>query len=245
MIIYNKKNKVMKATTILILFMFIAFFSTGQNLNNTNVLRNIDVKPPVFTGIEGTVTIMNKAETTSIYDYLSKKLQYPEESEYWRDEGTSIIQFTVLPNGELDDFEIINSVSSDIDSEVVRVLKSTDGMWIPGSNNATPVAMVKEVAITFKMQYSNHLRLAQKLYKRGNKKLFKNKPQRALKLFDRAIVYQPYSSPLLFTRGVTRLSVGNMAGACKDWNRLKTLGSDLADSYLMKYCEMNEIAVKD
>ena len=235
----------MKATTILILFMFVAIFSTGQNLKKTNVLRNVDVTPPVFTGIKEIVAVLNEVEPTSIYDYLGAKVNYPEYSEKWRREGTTVIHFTVLPSGELDDFHIINSVSSDIDSEVIRVLKSSDGMWKPGQNNGRQVAMEKEVAITFKMEFSNHLRLAQKLYKRGHKKLLKDKPKKALRLFSRAIVYQPYSSPLLFTRGVTRFSVGNKIGACQDWNRLKSLGSHLADTYLMKHCEMNEIAVLD
>jgi len=235
----------MKATTILILFMFVAFFSTGQDLKKSKMLRDVDVKPPVFTGIEDVNKIVNKEKAASIYDYMGAKLQYPKEAERrWR-EGTIVIHFTVLPNGELDDFQVINSVSSDIDREVIRVLQSSDGMWKPGENNGTPVAMEKEVAITFQMEYSNHLRIAQKLFKRGNKKLLKNKPERALKLFDRAYVYQPYSEPLLFARSVTRLSVGDKVGACEDWNRLKSLGSNLADEYLMQHCEMSAIAVKD
>lgn len=235
----------MKATTILILFIFVAFFSTGQNLEKTKVLKGVDVKPPMFTGIKGTVEILNEVAPPSIYDYLRAKIDYPKEAEgRWR-QGTTVIHFTVLPNGTLDDFKAICSVSSDVDKEVIRVLQSSDGMWKPGENNGTPVAMEKEVAITFQMEYSNHLRIAQKLYKRGNKKLLKNKPQRALKLFDRAYVYQPFSEPLLFARGITRFNVGNKMGACEDWNRLKYLGSDLADTYLMKYCELNEIAVKD
>ena len=225
--------------------MFVALFSSGQNLNKTNILKGVDVKPPVFTGIKETVAIINAAETNSLYDYLGAKLQYPEKSENRLIEGTEIIQFTVLTNGELDDFEIINSVSSDIDREVIKVLKSTDGMWRPGYNNTTPVAMVKEIAITFKMEYSDHLKIATRLYKRGNKKLLKDKTPKALKLFCRALVYQPYSEPLLFTRGLTRYRVGNTMGACEDWNRLKSLGSNLADGYLRQHCEINEIAAKD
>lgn len=235
----------MKTIKVIIIFIFVAFLSTGQNLNKTNILKGVEVKPPVFTGIKETVTIMNEAEANSIYDYLGAKLQYPEKSEQWKLEGTEVIQFTVLTNGKLDDFKIINSVSSDIDSEVIKVLKSTDGMWRPGYNNATPVAMVKEVAITFKMEYSNHLKIAKKLYQRGHKKLLKDKHQKALRLFCRAIVYQPYSAPLLFTRGLTRYRVGNEIGACEDWNRLKSLGSHLADDYLMHHCEINEIAAKE
>jgi len=235
----------MKATTILILFMFVAFFSTGQDLKKSKMLRDVDVKPPVFTGVENIVTIINEEKTSSIYDYMGAKLQYPEQSARWFREGTAIIQFTVLTNGDLDDFQVISSVSSEIDSEVIRVLKSTNGMWKPGENNGHAVEMEKEIAITFQIEDSNHFRLAKKLFKRGNKKLLKDKPERALKLFGRALTYQPYSEPILFARSVTRLSVGNKTGACEDWNRLKSLGSNLADDYLMKHCEMSAIVVKD
>lgn len=235
----------MKATTILILFMFVAYFSSGQDLRKTNILRNVDVTPPVFTGVKGTVAVINNEKTVSIYDYLGTKIEYPKSEAKWRVQGTEVIQFTVLPDGTLDDFQIICSVSDDIDDEIIRLLKSTDGMWKPGHNNDNPVAMVKEIAVTFKMEYSNHLKLAQKLFKRGTKKLLKDKEHRALKLFDRAYVYQPFSQPLLFARGVTRHKVGNKDGACEDWNRLKYLGSNLADVYLMQYCEESELAVND
>jgi len=236
----------MKATTIFILFLFVAFFSAGQDVITSKMLKGVEVKPPVFTGIKGTAAILNTVDSEfgSIYDYLKAKVQYPERSEDTWSEGRVVIQFTVLTTGKLDDIQVINSVTPDIDREVIRVLKSTDGMWKPGHNNGNPVAMEKEVAITFQMGNSDHLKLAQKFFKRANKKILKNKTKRGLRLLDRALVYEPYSDAILFKRGITLLAVGNKEGACKDMNRLKSLGYDYADEYLMKYCE-EAIAVKD
>jgi TonB family protein len=233
----------MKATAIFVLFMFAAFLSVAQDLTKTKMLREVDVKPPAFTGIKGTVDILIANDFGSIYDYLAEKVQYPERSENSGKEGTTIVQFTVFPSGELDDFRIVNSVTSDIDDEVIRVLKSTDGMWRPGQNNGTPVAMEKEVAVTFQIEGSDHLKLARNLYSRANKKLLKNKYKKALRLLDYALVYQPYDKTILLKRGQTQLLAGNMGGACQDWNRLKSLGSDLADVYLEKHCEMEDYAV--
>ncbi len=231
----------MKTTAILVLFMFIAFLSTAQDLTETKMLRDVDVTPPSFMGVK--TTVLDLAKSTSIYDYLGEKIEYPKMSENMMKEGCVIIQFTVLENGDLDNFEVINSVTSDIDNEVIKVLKSTDGMWRPGKNNGTPVAMEKEVAVTFQMENSDHLKLAQKFYRRANKKFEKNKYKKALRLLDHALVYQPYDKAVLLKRGQTRLLTGNMGGACQDWNRLKSLGSDLADAYLEKHCEMDDYAV--
>jgi TonB family protein len=237
----------MKATTIFLLFLFVAFLVNAQDVMKSRMLEGVDVKPPVFTGIKGTKAILSAeaSEFVSIYDYLQSNLEYPEKSkDAWR-EGRVIIRFTVLATGDVDDFQVINGVSSDIDREVIRVLKSTDGMWKPGKNDNTPVDMEKEVSITFQMEKSDHLRMAQKLFTRANKKLLKHKTKRALRLLDNALVYHPYSDALLFRRGVTRLAVGNKMGACEDWNRLKSLGYDVADDYLMEHCEEGEIALKD
>jgi len=235
----------MKATMILVLFMFVAYFSNGQDPQKTNILKNVDVTPPVFTGIEGTMAIINKEKMVSLNDYLRKKFLSLESDEKWKPQGTEVIQFTVLPNGTLDDFQIICSVSNDIDEEILRQLKLTNGMWRPGQNNNNAVAMTKEIAITFKREYSDHVKLAQKLFARGTKKILKHKENKAIKFFDRAYVYQPYSKPLLFTRAITRYKIGDKDGACEDWNRLKFLGGDFADDYLIQYCEENELAIFD
>ena len=233
----------MKSTMIAILFSFMALFSTGQEQIKTKMLRSVEVTPPVFTGVK--TTVPNADEAPSINDYLAKKVLYPKESEKTWKEGTMIVQFTVLTNGKLGNFQIINSISTDIDREVIRTLKSTNKMWIPGHNNGNPVDMEKEVAITFQMEKSDHVQLAQRYFKKAEKKLLKNKYNRALQLYDNAMVYQPYSEAILFKRGVTRLMAGNMDGACKDLNRLKSLGSDIADEYLKQHCDLIELAVKD
>lgn len=229
----------MKAKAIFVLFMFVVFLSVAQDLTKTRMLGGVDVIPPVFTGID----IIKSNDFGSINDYLEERVQYPEESESRWIEGTTIVQFTVLANGELDDFRVVSSVTSDIDNEVIKVLKLTDGMWSPGKNNGTPVAMEREVSVTFQMENSDHVKLARKFYNRANKRLLKNKPLKALRILNHAIVYQPNDYSILFLRGKTQLIVGNMAGACQDWNRLKSLGSDLGDAYLEKHCEMDDYAV--
>lgn len=237
----------MKVIFSFILCLLMSCLSYSQDLTQSRMLKDVEVKAPVFTGIKGAVTILHAEETEfeSINDYLMGNVEYPQEEINRYREGKAIVQFTVTPSGNLSNFEVINSVSDRVDKEVIRVLKSTDGMWKPGYNNDTPVAMRKEISIVFRMERSDHIRMAQMHFKRGSKKLQKNKPLKALRQYDKALVYQPTSEAILFQRGITRFNVGNTQGACKDWNRLKTLGSDIVDEYLANYCEMEQIAISD
>ena len=107
------------------------------------MLEEVEVTPPKFTGIEGVVTIIQNESIATIDDYLIKNIEYPEESVQRWLEGTAVVQFVVTANGEVTNFEVINSVSFDIDDELIRVLETTNGMWQPGLNNGRPVAMEK------------------------------------------------------------------------------------------------------
>jgi hypothetical protein len=225
----------MKSISFLLAFLLITCYSSAQNLP-TNILNSVNVTPPAFTGIKGTMDVLEMPGTASINDYLTTNIQIPEKVRERGIEGTEIVQFTVMANGNLTDFNVINSISHIIDNIVIESLQSTDGMWKPGYNNNIPVDMTKEVAITFLADNSNHVKIAQHLFRKGGKKLKKNKTKRAVKLYDRAMIYQPYSEPLLFNRGISRYNLGDESGACKDWTRLKLLGSDLAIPYLNKFC---------
>ena len=44
----------------------------------------------------------------------------------------------------------MNSLSPQIDAEMIRVLKTSNGMWKPGQNNGEPMTMETEVALVIK-----------------------------------------------------------------------------------------------
>ena len=228
---------------IFVLFLFVGFLTTAQDMSKSKMLKGVEVKPPVFTGVKGTLAIINTDSSSGIYDYLNEKTQYPENVAKRFIQGTTVIQFTVFPNGNLGDYRVINSVANEIDEEVIRVLESTNGMWIPGKNNGNSVEMEKEISVIFTIDGSDHRQLAHKYYKRANKKLIKNKPKKALRLVNYAMVYQPYSDAILFLRARTHLELGNSENACKDLNRMKSLGYDYIDVYLNDFCEVEKLAL--
>lgn len=215
-------------------FLFSSFVLMGQN--QTTILPESVIPAPEFM-----VNYKNE-EKGCLKDYVLSHLEYPQSSLQWNEEGTSIVQFLVTAKGEVTDVKIINSVSRDIDREVERVLTSTSGMWRPAIEKGQPVAKEREVTIVFA---PGELNPAQKFVDQareclalGNKQFFLKKNNKsALYFYDRAVRYIPNDKGLLVTRGMCKYQLGDKAGACRDWNRIRTLGGMEGDIYLDNFCE--------
>ncbi len=247
----------MKKYLIFLICLTVSIIVFGQNkLQNSVNIEGIEVAPPQFTGIENVVMLTNADKPQLIKNYLVKKAKYPKSALDCRREGTEVIKFVVNPNGTLSDFEVLNSVCASIDKELIRALKTTDGMWQPGYNNDEPVAMEKEVSLIFLADDYNDITKhfttrATNSFTQGNKKMFlKQNHKKALKYYNQGMKYLPYDKSLLYVRGICKYELGDKEGALKDWNRIVALGgmdfSDIAyDSSKMKgYDEMAEILAK-
>ncbi len=229
----------------LIVFLFLLCFSVicmaQEPLPRTD--KDIDevvVSPPQFTGIKNVVLMDNNPENM-LQAYIQKNINYPEEALENFKEGTEVIEFVVTENGELRDFEVINSVSPEIDAELIRVLKETNGMWRPGFNNTRSVDMPKEVSVPFccSVTHSKHTptdhfyEKAEVLFTHGTKNMFlKHNYKKALKNFNAAVRYLPYDNGLLINRGICLYQLGDKEGARKDWERIVKNGSDIDMSQL-------------
>ncbi|MGD9929957.1 MAG: TonB family protein [Mangrovibacterium sp.] len=231
----------MKTIMICLLCLMTSIVAFGQD-HLQKMVDEIEVTPPKFTGVEQEVTVLQQNELQSIDSYLVKKIEYPEFAAKWHMQGTAVVQFVVTEKGEVTDFEVINSVSDEIDDEVIRVLRTTNGMWIPGSNNGEPVAMEKEVSIAFKLAVfpdvmnsitTDFTAVATKSFQRGNKQLYtQGKPKKALRAYNTAIRYRPNETALLLARGICRYELGDREGARQDWSRLKKLEAFDYSGYL-------------
>lgn len=230
----------MKTKFIFLLFTIISSFAFGQDLK-VNV-PEVKVTPPKFTGIE-----IKKAETPLgiLETYVRDNLQYPDRAYDYYNEGTEVVQFVITPTGEVTDFTVVNSVSLEIDDEVIRVLKTTSGMWTPGYNNDQPVAMEKEISIVFKPEGSrtDFLKTGQTYFKKGGTLLLvKDNPRKAVREYNKAFVLLPSDKSLLIMRGLAKFETGDKDGACRDWTRIKALGGNQGDVYLDSFCEMKGYA---
>jgi len=240
-ILSNKNNLKFKAMKTIIFFfscMMLTIIALGQDQKPN--LGEVKVTAPKFSGIENAAKMLNGRESETINVYLSENFYYPVYKDV-NPEGTEVIQFTVTPSGELTNFVIINSVSHEIDEEMIRVLQTTNGMWIPGLNNNVPAEMTKEVSLVF-YPGNNSSKSVTKIFTEkatpyfinGSKILFeKQNPKKAMKNFTRGINYLPHDKSLLIMRGICRFETGDKKGAHQDWERVKTLGGfDIENDYL-------------
>ena len=226
----------MKTIAIFFSCMMLTVIASGQDQKPN--LGEVKVTAPKFAGIENVVETLNAKESETINDYLVQNFQNSWDNIF---EGTEVIQFTVTTAGELTDFVIINSISRDIDKEMIRVLQRTEGMWIPGYNNKLPAAMTKEVSMAFyagnnasKSVTEIFTEKATHYFMDGSKSLIeKQNPKKAMKYYTWGINYLPYDKALLLARGICRFETGDKEGAHQDWTRVKELGGlDMEDSYL-------------
>jgi TonB family protein len=209
----------MKRNLIFAVSMLVASFAVGQNQN----LKEIEVKAPMF----------HSEFYDDINDFLISGIEYPIEAVNAGHEGTEVIQFMVTQNGTVTDFKVINSVADAIDKEVIRILKITNGMWIPRYENGVPVAMKKEVSVVFQLDpSSDFIAMAKSYLSKANQIFFIDKqPRKALKYLDKGINLLPHDETLLVVRGMCRYELGDETGAHDDWNRIEDTGKIALNEY--------------
>ena len=231
----------MKAIVISLLFILASSVVSGQVRIN-NYFGEIRVSPPKFTGPEQETDLKSKSYNASFNMYLEDQITYPKAAHDRQLEGTEVIRFVVNERGELANFKIVNSVSKDIDDAVIKAIKSTGGMWQPGTNNNDIVAMEKEVSVTFKLGQDEKVfnkefvEIAGYYYRKGNKKfLSEDKPKHALNIYSAGLMYLPHDQSLLIMRGICYFELGNIDKAKEDWARVGDIdGVDESFNFLAK-----------
>ena len=163
----------------------------------------------------------------SIDDLLVNGVEYPAESRNAGLQGTAVIDFTVSVDGKVSDFQVINSISPEIDDEIIRVLQMTNGKWNPGTTNGNPAEMEKEVAVSFKLNPQvDFVAKAKNYLEKANELLFiKNNPSKAIKYYNMGVNFLPYEEVLLAMRGFCNLEMGNEEQARNDWERMAAISA--------------------
>ncbi len=212
----------MKTIVIFFILLLTATSVFGQHVN----LKAVKVTAPVF----------NPEFITSLNEYFNRGIEYPEESKLKGFQGTEIIRFTVTPEGNVNQFKVINSVSDEIDNEVIRVLETTNGKWKPGTVAGENVAMEKEVSVAFMISpKSDFIELAKDCMKKANELLFvKNRPKKAMKYLNEGIRLLPYNQTLLASRSLCSYELGDFTAAEKDWNRINQINSENEDQAFLE-----------
>ncbi len=201
----------MKTLTLLTAALLLSIVSIAQNQE----INEINVKAPNY----------QNEIYASINDLLNENVEYPEESKSAGLQGTEIIKFTVTTDGILKDYEVVNSVSREIDEEVIRVLEATNGKWNPGTVNGNPVEMKTEILLAFfTHSEENMIRVAKQYKLKGNKLMYdKENPKRAIKAYDQAARILPNEESILVARILCNYELEEFESAEQDYERLQDL----------------------
>jgi TonB family protein len=199
---------------------------------------------PVFKGGQGALEAL-----------LKSKIVYPEYSSRNCISGTVNVSFRLDKQGRVTDAKVQQGPGIDLDDEALRVIKLTSGLWVlpaaynPTTNLVQPIRFDPDQtrcsqATTRDMQaaitdYKNRQELENAVTNyyinkyQGKADLSKEPTIIALKKqlgFDDELIDD------ILSKAGEKLKQQDMEGACADWNFIRNIGSDKADSFIQKYC---------
>lgn len=177
--------------------------------------------------------------------YLSSKLRYPLQAQQAATVGTSVVSFIVTPAGRLADVSIVNSLGKPIDSEVTRLIRSTDKLWMPADPSSSQDSIMMALQINFTLSdtrffvesvrpdfilcdiivvgYSsvNVFVREDAYYVNQLSSAFQEKDyKQMLKAVDELIRRNPYSDRLYLQRAKIEQELGLTKEACRDLRKI-------------------------
>jgi TonB family protein len=90
--------------------------------------------------------------TSKLHDYLLKETNYPIEARKNNEIGEVIVAFSIETDGTVSGVRVIKSVSTALDNEAVRVVKSMP-KWKPGKRNNKATRADLTIPINFRIMF--------------------------------------------------------------------------------------------
>lgn len=87
----------------------------------------------------------------ALMEYISQQLVYPDSAKINGIEGRVILRFKVKASGEIDEIEVLRSLSKDCDKEAIRIIKEMP-LWMPGKQNGQAVDVYFTLPIRFSLR---------------------------------------------------------------------------------------------
>lgn len=195
-----------------------------------------------------------KGGNTAFDDFLRMNIIYPEYSSRNCIAGVIQVRFRVDEAGRVSDVAVQKGLGIDLDDEAVRVVKLTSGKWNvpagynPNFNIVLPIRFTPDYskclgAVDINTAITNYR--AQQELENAVTNYYKNKyagkadaaKENEVIALKKQLGYDDEFIDDLLQKASHKLKQGDKAGACEDWNFIRNIGSNKADSYLAKYCK--------
>jgi len=89
----------------------------------------------------------------ALMNFISKNMVYPPSAIDDQIQGRVYLKFVVTSTGSLEDITVLRGVQGEeaLHREAIRVIKLTNGKWIPGKQNGKAVNVAFTLPVVFKL----------------------------------------------------------------------------------------------
>ncbi len=88
----------------------------------------------------------------SLYQFLASNIKFPEEAMRKSITGKVYTTFIIRKDSSIDSLKILSPVHPSLDAEALRVVKKTNGKWIPGEIDKKKVDVRFQMPIVFSIR---------------------------------------------------------------------------------------------
>lgn len=144
----------MSKETELVLPVSFALDDKKVSKEKDNTIQTFAEEMPRFPGCEELESSERDAcAQMKLYEFMFKNIQYPLAARQRKEEGVVMARFVVRENGKLDDIRILRGISTELDSEVIRLFNMMNEQvtWIPARHEGKTVAMEFTIPVRFKL----------------------------------------------------------------------------------------------
>lgn len=113
------------------------------------VKRIYDLQDEVFIKVEQNPEPV--AGLPAFIEYVSSHIKYPEKARDQGIEGKVFVEFVIDDSGNLIEPRILKGISQECDQEALRVIKTTNLGWHPGTIQGEPVKVKMILPVSFKL----------------------------------------------------------------------------------------------
>lgn len=150
--------------------------------------------------------------------------KYPNDRSYENIEGDVIYSFVITKEGKLENLVLESSPDNLLTISSYDAMKKMENRWSPTKLNN--VAIDKKYTIIFRyLTYLDHIPV---LYKKEITRLINNQAyDKAIRLYDDQIYYNPYDAELYTQRSELKMHSGDKYGEIEDFKMANKLNDEI------------------
>ncbi|MBK7389983.1 MAG: tetratricopeptide repeat protein [Bacteroidetes bacterium] len=157
------------------------------------------------------------------------------------------MRLMVTKTNEIKNLKVIDSLSNNTQNKNINdAIIRSNLYWKSGFLKSTAIDL--NIILTIKFQSGSNIissatfdverdnLLANNFYNEGASLAQNSKFEEALKFLNETVAIMPGDIDALYNRGICHLKTNNIPAACSDWKKVAQMGSEDANSFILKYC---------